>query len=179
MRIFLLQLFLLVSFTAPVFADQAFDRATDKTYEGRFMMANSKGFRLRINCYGAIQYFPWGSPRAGKGASFKRTASCRFSPIGLTAGSDAGGGCDNWRDKTVLLIGFLNVKQGNWRYASALEASGLTARIRDLNGDLLVGDMKDVGEIKAIDGVCLDGGGMPQGSRVGLPASFKVLKGRK
>ncbi len=179
MRIFILQLILLLSFMVPTFADQAFDRATSKTYEGRFMMANSKGFRLRIDCYGAIKYFPWGSPRAGKGASFKRTSSCRFSPIGLTAGSDTGGGCDNWRDARVLLIGFLNVKQGNWRYASALEASGLTARIRDLNGDLLVGDMKDVGEIKTIDGVCLDGGGTPRGSRAGLPSSFKVIKRRR
>ncbi len=178
MRIFLL-LFLLISYGSAALGDQAYDRGSDKTYEGKFMMANSKGFRLRIDCYGPIKYFPWGSPRTGKGASFKRTSSCRFSPIGLTAGSDTGGGCDNWRDARVLLIGFLNVKQGNWRYASALEASGLTARIRDMNGDLLVGDMKDVGEIKTVDGECLDGGGTPRGSRAGLPSSFKVIKRRQ
>ncbi|MCP4933065.1 MAG: hypothetical protein GY927_02425 [bacterium] len=178
MRLFVL-LFLLFFYGGTTFADQAYDRGSDKTYEGKFMMATSKGFRLRIDCYGPIKYFLWGSPRAGKGASFKRTSSCRLSPIGLTAGSAAGGGCDNWRDKRVLLIGFLNVKQGNWRYASALEAGGLTVRMRDLNGDLLVGDMKDVGEIKTIDGVCLDGGGTPRGSRAGLPASFKVIKRRK
>lgn len=178
MRILLLLFFIILA-SMPVHADQAYDRGSDKTYEGKFMMANSKGFRLRIDCNGPIKYFPWGSPRTGKGASFKQTASCRFSPIGLTAGSDTGGGCDNWRDGRVLLIGFLNVKQGNWRYASGLEASGLTARIRDLNGDLLVGDMKDVGEIKTIDGVCLDGGGTRQGSRAGLPSSFKVIKRRK
>ncbi len=174
MKIIVILLSLLVG--APALADQAYDRASDKTYEGKFMMANAKGFRLRIDCYGPIKYFPWGSPRTGKGASFKRTSSCRFSPIGLTAGSDAGGGCDQWRDQTVLLIGFLNVKHGNWRYASTLEASGLTVRIRDLNGDLLVGKMKDVGEIKTIDGICLDGGGVPRGSRIGLPSSFKIIK---
>ena len=175
MRIFLIacSLFLVA---IPAYADQAYDRGRDKTYEGKFMTANSKGFRMRIDCYGPVKYFPWGSPRTGKGASFKKTPSCRFAPIGLTAGSDLGGGCDNWRDKTVLLIGFLNVKQGNWRYANALEAGGLTVRIRDLNGDLLVGDMKDIGVIRSADGVCLDGGGVPRGSRAGLPASFNVIK---
>ena len=176
MKTFTLLLFLSLSFIASAVADQAFDRASGKTIEGKFMMATSKGFRLRVKCYGAIRYFPWGSPREDKGASFKRTASCRFSPIGLTAGSDSGGECDNWRDGVVLLIGFINVKQGNWRYATGLEASGLTARIRDLNGDLLVGDMKDIGEIKTTDGICLDGGRLPRGSRAGLPTSFKVMK---
>ena len=160
----------------PAFADRAVDGRTGKEIDGLFVSATGKGFNFRIECYGPVKFIPWGSPKNGSGSTYTRTTSCRTLPVGLTAGADSGGECENWRDGRVLRIGFLKMKGYNWRYATALNAKKGKISFRAFNGDIFTGSMKKVGIILVNDGACLEGGGIKRGSYSGVPRSFRIKR---